>query len=177
MVLPLRLWLDEGTGETLCMQWIHTIDVSQIGCRLGGLRTCLSPGQTIALQRGQQKASFRVIWSKHLEAEEHQAGIEALDYGRSIWAKELPRSPIVEDSIEPSWDSEDSFAVASNGSTTESFIPVEADPRMHLGLGFGLVLLALALGWPLYNGIFYVWGLGLGLLLLVLALVLSLSQR
>ena len=99
--------MDEGTGETLSMQWIHTIDISQIGCRLGGLRTSLSPGQTIALQRGQQKASFRVIWSRHLEAEEYQAGIEAIDYGKNIWARELPLAPIAEDSIEPSWDIEE----------------------------------------------------------------------
>ena len=99
--------MDEETGETLSMQWIHTIDISQIGCRLGGLRTSLSPGQTIALQRGQQKASFRVIWSRHLEAEEYQAGIEAIDYGKNIWARELPLAPIAEDSIEPSWDIEE----------------------------------------------------------------------
>jgi hypothetical protein len=177
MVLPLRVWLDEGAGETLPMQWIHTIDISQVGCRLGGLRTSLSPGQTIALQRGQQKASFRVIWSKHLEAEEHQAGIEALDYGRNIWAKELPLSPVAEDSIEPSWDSEDSLAAASARTTTDSFIPVEAHPRMHWGLGVGLLLLSLALVLSLYTGIFYAWGLGFGLLFLGLALLLSLYQE
>jgi hypothetical protein len=176
MVLPLRLWLDEGTSETLSMQWIHTIDISQVGCRLGGLRTSLSPGHTIALQRGQQKASFRVIWSKHLEAEEHQAGIEALDYGRNIWAKELPLSPIAEDSIEPTWDSEDFSAVASTASMTDGFIPVEAHPRIHWGLGFGLLLVALALGLSLYTGIFYAWGLVIGLLLLGAALVLRLHQ-
>ena len=151
MVLPLRVWLDEGAGETLSMQWIHTIDISQVGCRLGGLRTSLSPGQTIALQRGQQKASFRVIWSKHLEAEEHQAGIEALDNGKNIWAKELPLSPIAEDSIEPSWDSKDSSAAASTRTTTDRFIPVEVHPRMHWGLGFGVLLLGLALLLSLYQ--------------------------
>jgi len=58
MVLPLRVWLDEPTREILPPQWAHTIDISQIGCRLGGLRTELCPGQTIALQRGQQKFLF-----------------------------------------------------------------------------------------------------------------------
>jgi hypothetical protein len=177
MVLPLRLCLDGAAGDTLSMQWIHTIDISQVGCRLGGLRTGLSPGQTIALQRGGQKASFRVIWSKHLEAEEHQAGIEALDYGRNIWAKELPPSPIAEDSIESSWDGEDSSAATSTGSTTDSFIRVEAHPRIHWRMGFGLLLLAFTLGLSLYNGIFYGWGLVIGLLLLGLALVLRVYQR
>src|ERR1017187_7156625 len=124
-----------------------------------------------------KKASFRVIWSKHLEAEEHQAGIEALDNGKNIWAKELPLSPIAEDSIEPSWDSKDSSAAASTRTTTDSFIPVEAHPRMHWGLGFGLLLLSLALVLSLYTGIFYAWGFGFGLLFLGLALLLSLYQE
>ncbi len=177
MVLPLRVWLDERAGETLSTQWVHTIDISQIGCRLGGLRTKLSSGQTIALQRGQQRASFRVIWSKQFAAEENQAGIEALDYEKTIWAVELSLSPIAEDSIEPSWASEDSSATASTRSTTHRFIPVEAHPRMRWGLGFGLLLLYPALGLSLYNGISYEWGLGFGLLLLSLALGLSLYQE
>jgi hypothetical protein len=92
MVLPLRVCLNEAAGETVAALWAHTIDISHIGCRLGGLRTPLSPGQTIALQRGQQKAFFRVIWSNQLDASENQAGIEALDYGRNIWGVELPPS-------------------------------------------------------------------------------------
>ena len=176
MVLPLRVWLDERAGETLSTQWVHTIDISQIGCRLGGLRTNLSPGETIALQRGQHKVPFRVIWNKHLAANENQAGIEALDYGRNIWAVELPSYPIAEDSIEPSCATEDSSATASARSTTPRFIPVAAHPRMRQGLSFGLLLLNLALALSLYNGIFYEEGLTFGLLLLSAALALSLYQ-
>ena len=178
MVLPLRVWLDERAGETLSTQWAHTIDISQIGCRLGGLRTKLSPGQTIALQRGQQKIPFRVIWSKHLAANENQAGIEALDYGRSIWAVEVPLSPIAEDSIEPSWASEDSSATVAT--VRLAIVPeVSASTRSatpHWGLSFGLLLLSLLLALSLHNGIFYEWGLGFGLLLLSLALGLSFYQ-
>jgi len=98
----------------------------------------------------------------------------AIDYGKNIWARELPLSPIAEHLLEPSWDSEDSSALSSTGSRTDSFIPVENHLRMHWGLGFGLLLLALALGLSLYNGIFYAWGFVIGLLLLGLALVLRL---
>lgn len=91
MVLPLRVLLDERGGEAL--QLAHTIEISQIGCRLGGLRTELAPGQTITLQRGQQKAPFRVVWSKRLAPNESQAGIEALDYAKDIWGVELPSAP------------------------------------------------------------------------------------
>ena len=178
MILPLRVWLDEGAGETLSAQWVHTIDISQIGCRLGGLRTKLSPGQTIALQRGQQKIPFRVIWSKHLAANENQAGMEALDYGRSIWAVELPLSTTAEDSIETSWASEDSSATVAT--VPLAFVPeVSASTRSathNWGLSFGLLLLNSALVWSLYSGIFYEWALGFGLLLLSLTLGLSLYQ-
>jgi hypothetical protein len=96
MVLPLRVLLEGRGGDTSPAQLAHTIEISQIGCRLGGLRTELAPGQTITLQRGQQKAAFRVVWSKHLAPNENQAGIEALDYERDIWGLEIPSHQIAE---------------------------------------------------------------------------------
>jgi hypothetical protein len=85
MVLPLRLWLRDHADNPSAALLAHTIDTSEIGCRLGGLRSGLPPGKIITLQRGQQKADFRVIWTRELEPNENQAGIEALDYGVSIW--------------------------------------------------------------------------------------------
>jgi hypothetical protein len=165
MVLPLRMWLDERGVETLPAQWAHTIEISPIGCRLGGLRTELSPGQTITLQRGQHKASFRVIWSKQLAAHEYQAGIEALDYGREIWGVELPPSLIAKSSTEHSLATRDSstpvtsasLPVASKApglgrSALQKFISFAARPRRRWGLVFGLLLLTfLALGWAFYR--------------------------
>jgi hypothetical protein len=173
MVLPLRVWLDERGGEALSTQLVHTIDISQIGCRLGGLRTKLSPGQTIALQRGQQKVAFRVIWSKHLAANENQAGMEALDYGRNIWAMELPSHPVAEDSVELYGATEDASAAASAQAATPRSIPVTTHTGVRRGLCFGLLLLNPALALSLYNGVFYEWGLSLGLLLLGVALGVS----
>jgi TonB family protein len=92
MVLPLRVWLDGQEGESSVWHWAHTLDISHIGCRLGGLREQLTPGETIALQRGQAKANFRVVWSAQVGERESQAGIEAFDYGHDIWGVELPPS-------------------------------------------------------------------------------------
>jgi TonB family protein len=92
MVLPLRVWLDSQEGESSVWRWAHTLDISHIGCRLGGLREQLTPGKTIALQRGQAKANFRVVWSAQVGENESQAGIEAFDYGHDIWGVELPAS-------------------------------------------------------------------------------------
>jgi len=173
MVLPVRVWLDDEAGETLSMHWVHTIDISQIGCRLGGLRTKLSPGQTIALQRGQKKIPFRVIWSKHLVANENHAGMEVLDCGRSVWAVGLPLSPIAGDSIEPSW-------ATGNSSATVATLPLVCVPEVsastrsatdNRSLSFGLLLLNFALGLSIYCEIFNDWGLSFGLLLLGLLLI------
>ena len=70
----------------------HTIDISHIGCRLGDCARISLPGRPLRLQRGRQKASFRVIWSKHLAANENQAGIEALNYEGNTWGVDLPLS-------------------------------------------------------------------------------------
>ena len=93
MVLPLRVWTDEQADDVTALQLAHTIDISPIGGRLGGLRSELFPGQTVMLQRGDSRAPFRVIWTKSLATHEHQAGIEAVDNGKEIWGVELPTSP------------------------------------------------------------------------------------
>ena len=142
MVLPLRIWLNGEPGQTLRTQLAHTVDISHIGCRLGGLRTELSPGQTISLQRGQDKAAFRVIWSRQLAADEHQAGIEAVDYGKNIWAVELPPSPFAPKS-------------SSRRSVASKFIPLATHPRVRWGLSLGLLLLGFALAGSRYRGTFY----------------------
>ena len=170
MVLPLRVWLSGQAGESLSAQLAHTIDISHIGCRLGGLRTELPPGETIALQRGQHKASFRVIWSKHLAGNEHQAGIEALDYGKNIWAVELPTSPFV--ARVPSSTAPGTHKViptaplvpevsASTRGATPKVIPLiaalllAAHSRVRWGLSVGLLVLGLALGLYHYGEAFY----------------------
>ncbi|HTR67284.1 MAG TPA: energy transducer TonB [Terriglobales bacterium] len=89
MVLPLRVWVNEPSSEAPSLA--HTLDISPIGGRLGGLRAPMHPGQTITLQRGQRKAQFRVVWSRQLAPAEIQAGIEALEGGRNIWDVELPQ--------------------------------------------------------------------------------------
>ncbi len=179
MVLPLRVWWHGPAGEPLPSQWAHTIEISPIGCRLGGLHNQLSTGQTITLQRGQHKAAFRVVWSRQLEANENQAGIEALDYEKDIWAVELPPLPTeVKNSLQqisdeiPSEDvlkedilreedvpgNSDTPAVAKKISAhisaqTSAKTPkkISAVSRARLRWGFGFLLLAVALGLSLYS--------------------------
>ncbi len=96
MVLPLRVWVDPQTDDAASLQLAHTLDISPIGARLGGLRTPVQPGQPITVQRGQHKTHFRVIWSKQLAPTEIQAGVETLEIGKKLWDVELPQQAAAE---------------------------------------------------------------------------------
>jgi hypothetical protein len=94
MVLPLRLWPDEDNGQNAAPLLAHTLDISPIGGRLGGLRTPLQAGQTVTLQRGQNRFPFRVIWTKQLGPGEIQAGIESAVLEEKVWGVDLPDEPV-----------------------------------------------------------------------------------
>jgi TonB family protein len=93
MVLPLRVWPADESGQNVEPQLAHTVDISPIGGRLGGLRNPLPTGQTIMLQRGKNKAEFRVIWTKQLGPGEIQAGVESVAFEEKLWGIELPDGP------------------------------------------------------------------------------------
>lgn len=167
MVLPLRVWTDENPGEAAALQLAHTIDISPIGGRLGGLRTELSPGQTILLQRGQHKTAFRVIWSKHLSTYENQAGIEALESsGNNIWGVDLPYTLIAQSFAGHAADAGKSVPIAapmiapaprasvSTPRTSRSIIPAVIPRRALWGVSLGLFLLSGVLSLSLYQEIF-----------------------
>ncbi len=166
MVLPLRVWTDEHAADVSALQLAHTIDISPIGGRLGGLRSELSPGQTILLQRGQHKAAFRVVWSKHLSSYENQAGIEAVETGRNIWGVDLPQaavapSPAIQSAetvaagpveVPPMAPARQMTPRASRQS--RSIIPAVIPRRALWGLSLGLFLLSGVLSLSLYQEIF-----------------------
>ncbi len=95
MVLPLRFWADDEDGPNARPQLAHTVDISPIGGRLGGLCNPLQTGQTIMLQRGQNKFRFRVIWTEEIGPGEIRAGIESVAFERKIWGVDLPDEPAV----------------------------------------------------------------------------------
>jgi hypothetical protein len=97
MVLPLRFWADDEDGPNAGPQLAHTVDISPIGGRLGGLRNPLQTGQTITLQRGQNKFRFRVVWTEQIGRGEIRAGIESVAFERKIWGIDLPDEPATSD--------------------------------------------------------------------------------
>jgi TonB family protein len=143
MVLPLRIWLDGQEGESSVWRWAHTLDISHIGCRLGGLREQLTPGETISLQRGQAKANFRVVWSAQVGENESQAGIEAFDYGQDIWGVELPPSQFTAKSVtvsEPAVAQEKPQPTRTSSRTqSQNSLPLRKRWALSLGSLFVLI--------------------------------------
>jgi TonB family protein len=146
MVLPLRVWTHRTPEDHSPAQWAHTVETSTIGCRLAGLRTELTPGETITLQRGQQKAYYRVIWSRQLAPNEFQSGIEALDHEKDIWAVDASPSPIGIRNDLVSVVAEDSKQSAPTKIQTKK--PSASRPRLRWS--FGLLFLAITFGLPAY---------------------------
>jgi len=88
VILPVRLSRGDADGQA-AGQFLHTIDITETGARVGGLHTVIEPGQLITLQRGQAKARFRVIWTKQLSPSELHAGIESAELDKNIWGFDL----------------------------------------------------------------------------------------
>jgi hypothetical protein len=97
MVVPLRVWLDGSNGLSADFHLVHTLDITPEGARLGGLRTLLTPGQVITLQRGRQKMQFCIKWTRQLGRNEMQAGVESLEPERNIWGIETAEERKVPD--------------------------------------------------------------------------------
>ena len=83
MVLPVKLSIDGASHLA------HTFDLTYVGARLGGLHTELQSGQIVCLQRGGNKANFRVMWVQQIAPNEIQAGVQAVEQQRNFWGVDL----------------------------------------------------------------------------------------
>jgi hypothetical protein len=83
-VLPVRVCSNDGSGNSHS-ELVHTLDITDTGARLGGVRHPLKVGSLITLQYKQHKASFRVVWTEAVPGRtEHRVGLEALAY-KDVW--------------------------------------------------------------------------------------------
>jgi hypothetical protein len=83
MVLPVKITINDTAHLA------HTVDITDTGARLGALRTQLQTGAIISLQRGANKAKFRIVWIRHLAPNELQAGVECLEPQAKFWGVDL----------------------------------------------------------------------------------------
>jgi len=84
-VLPVRVSGNDRSGKAYS-DLVHTLDITEAGARLGGLRHGLEIGAEVILQYKQHRASFRVVWTEAVPGHnEHRVGLQALDT-KSLWA-------------------------------------------------------------------------------------------
>lgn len=87
MVLPVTVVRRDGKESLLA----HTLDVTEISARLGGLAVVLEPGEEIEIRRGALTARFEVFWmGTPGSAMEGQAGVRSLESARVDWGIQLP---------------------------------------------------------------------------------------
>lgn len=83
-VLPVRVSGTDASGKPYS-DVVHTLDITQLGARLGAIRSQLKIGSQLMLQFRQHRAEFRVIWTQIRACQkEHQVGLEAVA-GKDFW--------------------------------------------------------------------------------------------
>lgn len=84
-VLPVRVFGMDSSGKPFTTL-AHTLDITNRGARLGGLQRSLSVGEIVGVQRGTDKARFRVAWIGTPETRSAgQIGLECSQEGKNIW--------------------------------------------------------------------------------------------
>jgi hypothetical protein len=79
MVLGVKVCINDATHV------VYTVDISDRGAQIGGLRAQLRSGMTISLQRGRQKAIFRIRWVRELAENELRVGLECVQPLNKFW--------------------------------------------------------------------------------------------
>jgi hypothetical protein len=83
-VLPVRVPGSDTSGKTYS-DLVHTLDITESGAKLGGLRHSLEVGSEVILQYKQHRANFRVVWTEAVPGHnEHRVGLRALNT-KSLW--------------------------------------------------------------------------------------------
>jgi hypothetical protein len=119
VVLPVTVIRHNGQEKQLA----HTLDLTEVSARLGGLCSLLEPGETIELQRGAVKARFQVFWmGAPGSAMEGQAGVRSVETGKNVWGIHLPA-----DEPDPSAD----YALRSQMPPTRANQRPSGDRRWH----------------------------------------------
>lgn len=121
VVLPVTVIRRNGEERQLA----HTLDMTEVSARLGGLGVLLEPGEIIEIQRGAIKAKFQVHWmGAPAGSLAGQAGIRGIDPNKSIWGIQLPA-----DQPDIAIDGRDLRATAS---TTREQLAATAEADQHV---------------------------------------------
>ena len=81
--MPVKVSIDRVTHLA------HTVDITAVGARLGGLRAELQSGMIVELQRGSRKAKFQIRWVQQVGPNETHIGVESLELQDKFWGVDL----------------------------------------------------------------------------------------
>ena len=99
--LPVRTWITTEGGKPV-LHAACTLDVTPTGARLTGVRAQTETGAVLTVERGRNKARFRIVWVGEAGSpSEGHLGIECLDAGKWNWDVQLPANAGDDGSFEP----------------------------------------------------------------------------
>jgi PilZ domain-containing protein len=84
LAVPVRI--SRRMEGSITSQMACTLDVTVEGARLNGVYSVKGPGEVIAVERGKNKALFRVVWvGERGTAQTGQLGVQCIEPGKNIW--------------------------------------------------------------------------------------------
>ena len=86
MVVGLRIYEPKLHANQL---FVHTLDISSTGAKIGAVREYIQPGSVLLIQHGRNRAQCRVIWSRQVGPREIQIGVEFLKNNPRFWHVDL----------------------------------------------------------------------------------------
>jgi len=85
-----RIWGADHEGKAFA-EHVCTIDISNKGVSVAGLRAALSPGDTVGVQYHNRQARFRVAWVVPAsEGPGNRVGLECLQPEKELWPVTTP---------------------------------------------------------------------------------------
>jgi hypothetical protein len=85
LAIPVRVSRRMQEGST-SSQMACTLDITPDGARLNGIYSVEAPGEVIAVERGKNKAYFRVVWiGQRGTAQAGQLGVQCIEPDKNIW--------------------------------------------------------------------------------------------
>ena len=102
VALPVRIFGTDAAGR-IFSENVTTLDISQTGARLGGVRASMKLDEIIGVSYGKNKVHFRVKWiGSPGQASEGQVGLQNLSPQKLFWDVPLPHS--ITDHFRPAAD-------------------------------------------------------------------------
>lgn len=89
LALPIRVYTWDANFRQQILQ-ACTYDISSKGARIIGLSGPREAGEVMSLERGKNKALFRIVWIGERGSPQHgQIGVESIEPEKVIWETEL----------------------------------------------------------------------------------------